>query len=197
MRNSRQFWTGFVAGAASAGAAWLAWVAPRMGRMQVERIEKSIQIGRRPDEVFALLQDPQRLVGMLPELQAVQVNGNRQLWKVRLGVESVAWEHNVVQVHPGQSLGWRSVRGPKHTGRINIAPVGDQTEVHLILNYVPRLWMTPSGEAPAVPGAHLELKRDGLARAIEDGLLHFKHALEDRGFERDAALRPGADQITA
>ena len=184
--GSRKFWKGFAAGAATGVGAglgsWaLQWAVFRR-KSPVVRLEKSIQIGRPIEEVFLAWSDFARLPLLLPMVQEVRVHGSRSHWRMRLDGRLFEWDAKVTQRLPNQALGWKSTSGPKHTGRINFSPLGNDTEVHVVMNYAP-----PGGElAGDASGATATLEHY-LAQALRD----FKAALEGKGQETTEAAGPG------
>src|SRR5262249_25781903 len=85
------------------------------------------------------------------------------------------WEARLVRFIPGQAIGWKSVRGPKHTGRITFAPLSDNTLVQVTMNYAPPLGIFSRALSPL--SEHLE---DYIDRVLRD----FKASLEGKGQER-------------
>jgi len=174
---SRRFWKGFAAGAAAgAGAGFGSWLLSRAvfhrPEAPVIRLEKSVQIGRPVDEVFSAWSDFERLPSLMRMIEKLRVRGKRSHWKVRLDGRTFKWDAELTQNIPNQALGWKSVSGPRHTGRINFSPLGRDTEVHVVMNYAP-----PGGElAPGLTGQTAALERY-LSQALRD----FKAALEGKG----------------
>ena len=68
------------------------------------------------------------------------------------------WDAQLFQDIPNQALGWKSVSGPKHSGRISFAPLGDDTQVHVVMNYSPPVWRFARALAPLQDeiGDHIE-----------------------------------------
>jgi len=60
----------------------------------------------------------------------------------------VEWEAEITQVVPYQAIGWKSVSGPKHTGRVTFSPLGNDTLVHVQMNYAPPMRMLRRALAP-------------------------------------------------
>lgn len=186
MARSRHFWSTFGMGAAAGlGAALtslLAWNAIGAGRhSRVLRIEKSLQVGRPVEEVFGAWSNLERLPEMCSRIEEVRSEGKRSHWRVRVDGVTREWDAELVHVIPNQALGWKSVRGPQHSGRINFSPLGNDTLVHVHMNYAPRLrWLRPI-LSPATE--QLELH-------IEQVLRDFKAALEGKGQEDRAPYQP-------
>ncbi len=169
MKN-KQFWGGVAAGAAATlGAAWALGLAGKGGRSHIIRLEKSVQIGRSLDDVFENWCDLESLPRFTSLLRSVRRDGDRSHWIAEAGGRPIEWDAEVVQVIPKQSIGWRSVRGMKHSGRVTFAPVGDQTLVHVQMNYAPSPWFVRPLFSP------LAGQLEGL---IEQALRDVKSALE-------------------
>jgi uncharacterized membrane protein len=167
------FWSGFAAGAAAGALAGVAGVLFFKGRMtdvdgHVVRLQKSINIGRPQHEVFAAWSDFERLPHAISFVESVQRFGDRSRWRMNIDGRAFEWDAQLTQIVPNESLGWKSVTGPHHTGRISFAPLSDQTVVHVLMNYEP-----PLGDL----GAMLPLEGH-LEQWIERGLREFKTALE-------------------
>jgi uncharacterized membrane protein len=176
---SRRFWRGFAAGAAAgAGAGVGSWFLARsvFGRPErsVVRLEKSLQIGRPIEEVFRAWSDFERLPSLVRMLEEVRVRGKRSHWRVRLNGRSFEWDAELTQNIPHQALGWKSVKGPKHTGRINFSPLGRDSEIHVVMNYAP-----PGGEL----AGNLTGQTAALEHYLSQALRDFKAALEGKGQE--------------
>ncbi len=167
------FWSGFVAGLAAGAVAGVAGVlAFQRGSSDVDRhiirLEKSINIGRPVHEAFAAWSNFERLPDHINFVESVQRFGDRSRWRVNIDGRAFEWDAQITQVVPNESIGWKSLSGPHHTGRISFAPLSEQTVVHVVMNYEPPL----GGLGAALPlESHLE-------QWIERGLREFKTALE-------------------
>jgi uncharacterized membrane protein len=178
--SQRDFWGGFGAGAsvgvlAGLGAA-IAWRAARSGNQDsdVLRLEKTVQIGRPVSEVFRAWSELENLPNFTGMIKRVRPFGRRSHWVAEINGKTFEWDAELIQVIPNQALGWKSASGPKHTGRISFAPLGDNTLVHVQMNYAP-----PLG---AFGRAVLETF-DKVDQYIEQALRDFKSALEGKGQE--------------
>jgi len=194
MRRKR-FWSGFAAGAAAGlGALVVSNMAGRRRHQHVVRLEKSIQIGRPVEEVFDSWSRLDTLPGMSHIVDRIDRQGDRSHWVVRMGGRRFEWDATTEQLIPNQAIGWKSVTGPKHTGRIHFSPLGNDTLVHVTMNYAPpgTMWTRPF--AQSVQG-----KLEGY---MEQVLRDFKAALEGKGQEgairhtASAASRPGPGSVT-
>src|SRR5262249_25532894 len=101
-------------------------------------------------------------------VNSVLRSGDRSRWRLNIDGREFVWDAQLTQVVPNESLGWKSMTGPYHTGRISFAPLGDQTVIHVVMNYKP-----PVGRL----GALLPF-RGHLEHWIERGLREFKTAME-------------------
>lgn len=180
----RRFWSGFAAGTAVGAAAGVgSWLISRaLGRQEyskIMRLEKSLQIGRPIEDVFGAWSDLQSLPRYLRMVQRIDVRGKRSHWVLNVAGRNLEWDAELTQNIPHQALGWKSVNGPKHTGRINFARLGHDTLLHVVMNYAPPAGVISSGVVEAFGRAE---------GALEDALREFKAALEGKGQE-DAQQR--------
>lgn len=178
--TKKRYWLGFAAGtAAGAAAGFGSWVVARMLRREehkrVVRVEKSVQVGRPLEEVFRAWANLEQLPNYLRDIKEVRTSGNRSHWKGRIDGKLFEWDAELTQHLPNQALGWKSVSGPKHTGRINFSPLGHDTEVHVVLNYAPPFGIFGRGIAESTAS---------LDQNIEQALRDFKAALEGKGQEK-------------
>jgi len=132
------------------------------------RPEKSINIGRPVQAVFDAWSNFEHLPGLIDFVKKIERFGAQSRWSVNIDGRQFQWDAQITKVVPGQSIGWKSLSGPKHTGRISFAPLEDQTLVHVTMNYAP-----PLGEL----GSMLPIDQH-LENWIERGLREFKAALE-------------------
>jgi uncharacterized membrane protein len=172
MRRHNRFWTGFAAGAASGVGAMLGWNALAAARnSRVLRLERSLQIGKPVNQVFAAWTELEQLPALSDTIRSIETHGRRSRWVVTLDGKKFEWEAEVTQFIPNQAIGWKSIRGPKHTGRVTFARIGADTLVHVTMNYAPPLGIFSRTIAPL--SGHLQ---DQVDRALRE----FKAALEAR-----------------
>ena len=176
---TRRFWRGFAAGAI-AGAGGFAAVtflirALVRGRTSgpVVRLEKSIQIGRPVPEVFRSWSDLNYLAEVSDIISDVHVSGRNSHWRVNVDGRTAEWDAKIEQFIPDQAIGWKSLSGPRHTGRITFSPIGEDTLIQVTMNYAPPRIARPF----AAPLA------DPLEGYIERVMRDFKAALEGKGQE--------------
>jgi uncharacterized membrane protein len=109
----------------------------RGGASRILRLEKSIQIARPSAEVFDVWIDFEQLPMMIEALESVSSTGSRSHWNARFKGMPVEWDAELTQLIPNQAIGWKSVSGPQHSGRITFSPLGNDTLVHVQMNYAP------------------------------------------------------------
>ena len=180
------FFTGMGAGAAAGVGAMMAWRAFGPGRnSRILRIEKSIEIGAPVAEVFGAWADLERLPSRMSMIRRVTRSGDRFHWELALAGQQFAWDAMVTQFIPLEAIGWKSISGPKHTGRITFSPLAGDTLVHVQMNYAP-----PLGRASGV----LAPIEDQLEDYVEHALHEFKASLEESGTQQKATGTYGRTQ---
>jgi uncharacterized membrane protein len=168
------FWSGFGFGAlAGAAAGFCAYTAAdQYGssyNSRILRLERSIQIGRPVEEVFDAWSTFEGLPDRISILDRVESSGQHSNWAVEIDGQLFEFDAETVQLIPNEAIGWKSVTGPKHSGRINFARLGNDTLVHVSMNYAP-----PLGRF----GRLLSPLTDHLESQIELALRDFKRSLE-------------------
>lgn len=143
----------------------------RAGASHIVRLEKSIQIGRPVEEVFQSWVDWERLPRVSDNILDIRYTGDRSHWSVMVAGKTIEWDAITEQWIPNQAIGWKSVNGPKHTGRVTFSALGDDTLVHVAMNYAPPVRALRPFVATMT--GHLE----GL---IEKVLRDFKASVESR-----------------
>jgi uncharacterized membrane protein len=159
----------------------------RAAASRIIRLEKSIQIGRPVEDVFSAWVDWDRLPRVADNVCDISYVGDRSHWRVEVGGQIVEWDAITHQYIENQAIGWKSINGPKHTGRVTFSPIGDDTVVHVTMNYVPPVRAMRPFIAPMA--GHME----GL---IEKVLRDFKASVESRpkgvqGSVRRTGTQPG------
>jgi uncharacterized membrane protein len=166
------FFSGIGAGFALGLGTFAAVQAFRPGRSsRVLRIEKSIEVGAPVSEVFGAWADLARLPERISAIKSVTRSGDRFRWEMELAGQSFAWDAVVTQFIPQQALGWKSLSGPKHSGRITFSPLRQDTQMHVQMNYAP-----PLGRASAM----MSPMEEQLESYVEHALHEFKASLEKR-----------------
>jgi len=182
-----RFWRAFAMGAAAGtGAVLLPQLIGRSGASRIIRLEKSIQIGRPVEEVFEAWTDWERLPRVTENIIDIRHYGNRLHWRVQIDGQQWEWEAIIKQRIPNQAIGWKSVRSPKHTGRVTFSPLVKDTVVLITMNYVPPLRVLRPLLSPM--SGHME----GL---IEKVLRDFKASVESRPRGVQGTNRMGSEKI--
>jgi len=181
MERREGFWSGFgvgtIVGAAAGLTACFAISRASSYDARVLRLEKSVQIGRPVEDVFALWSDLERLPQHLSIVKKIDVRGQHSDWRVWIDGKEFKFDAETTQFLPNEAIGWKSVSGPKHSGRINFAHLGKDTLVHVAMNYAPPLGRFGRLLAPIT---------DHLESYIEFALRAFKHSLEGKGESADS-----------
>lgn len=176
MERKEDFWSGFglgtIVGAAAGLAACFTISRASSYDSHILRLERSVQIGRPVEEVFALWSQLEQLPSRLSLVKNVDVSGQHSDWRVWIDGKEFNFDAQTTQFLPNEAIGWKSVSGPKHSGRINFARLGNDTLVHVTMNYAPPLGRFGRLLAPIT---------DHLESYIELALREFKHALEGKG----------------
>lgn len=188
---AKRYWRGFATGAATGAGLTFGSIAlaSALGRRNrpVVRIEKSLQIGRPVEDVFRQWSTLDRLPEWSECIEEVFSSGDCSHWVVKLDGRTVEWDAEIEQMVPNQAIGWKSVNGPKHTGRITFAPIGRDTLVQVTMNYAP-----PS----RVFNPFAANLSEFMERYIEQVLRDFKASLEGKGQEgATPATRAGSERL--
>jgi uncharacterized membrane protein len=174
--EKRDFWIGFTWGAAAAiGGALVAGRFRRGGASRILRLEKSMQIARPPAEVFDVWSDFEELAKYTDALESVRSAGHRSHWRANVRGVPVQWDAELTQLIPNQAIGWKSVSGPKHSGRVTFSPLANDTLVHVQMNYMPPARILRRALSPF--GGDIE-------GYIEQGLRDVKAGLEKKPVQR-------------
>jgi uncharacterized membrane protein len=173
-RGRRGFGWGMAVGV---GVGAVVWLIPeligRARRSHIVRLQKSIQIGAPVKEVFDSWLNVQNLPRVSDDVREVQHHGAMTHWKVGMGPANLEWDARIEQLIPNEAIGWKSVNGPKHTGRITFSPIGNDTLVQVTMNYAPPLRIFLPFVAPMT---------GRIEGVIERVLRDFKASAEGRGF---------------
>jgi len=135
-RNS--FWGGVAAGAAGTVATlWACGLLKPLAGM--ERVERSIQIGRSAEEVFTAFAHVESIPRFVRSIVSVASCEDVSAWTAQIEGRRFEWDLEIVQVIPEQVIGWKCYRGPKHSGQISLFSLGQNTLVHVEVNYLARI----------------------------------------------------------
>jgi uncharacterized membrane protein len=103
----------------------------------IVRLEKSVQIGRPLEDVYDAWSDFARIPEHVSMVKQVRAFGGRTHWRVLIGGAPFEWDAEITQLIPYQAIGWKSLAGPKHSGRVTFSRIADDTIVHVHMNYAP------------------------------------------------------------
>jgi len=174
--TKEDFWSAFALGTLAGAAAFvLASGRASSYDSRILRLERSIQIGRPVEEVFAEWSNFAELPQKIAALRKVEVSGLHSNWVLEVDGRELEFAAEIAQLIPNQSIGWKSITGPKHSGRIHFAQLGNDSLVHVSMNYAPPLGRFGRLLAPIT---------DHLESHIEQALRDFKRALEEPGERR-------------
>lgn len=177
-------WPAFTAGAAF-GALAMAGVlsykraADTTNESDVVHIERSINIGRPIEALFSAWLNLERMPQLISVVRKVERFGAGSRWIANLDGRDFEWDAQITQLIFNESIGWKSVNGPTHSGRLSFSPLGDQTVLHVMMSYVPR-----GGRLATVTSISANLEQ-----WIERGLREFKASMEDDSLRRDSSRR--------
>jgi uncharacterized membrane protein len=169
-----RFWGGFAAGAligtaASVAAVIISHAIGSSRDRRIVRLEDSIQVGRPLPEVFRAWSDFQEFPRYLRMLRNVRIAGSRSDWEAEINGKEFRWTAETTQLIPNEAIGWKSISGPKHSGRVTFSPIGEDTLVHVTINYAP-----PAGLA----GLFVSPLEENLESHVNQALRDFKAAIE-------------------
>ena len=110
----------------------------------------------------------ENLAESMQYVNSIRAEDDISIWDATVDGKNFRWKAQITQLIPNEAIGWKSVSGPKHTGRITFSPIDDDTLVHVTMNYAPPL----GGFGAMLPiDQHLE---DWIERALRE----FKAGLE-------------------
>ncbi|WP_347302814.1 SRPBCC family protein [Croceibacterium sp. TMG7-5b_MA50] len=130
---------------------------------------RTVTIRKGRQELYDFWRNFPNLVGVMENVTAIQVRGERTVWTIRApGGGTVEVETEVTEDRAGEVIAWRSVEGSQITthGRVTFADAPGErgTRVTLVIDYAPplgelgRMVAKIAGREPAVQARH-DLKR--------------------------------------
>ena len=140
------------------------------------RVEKSVEVGRAPAQVFSYWRQLENLPRFMPHLKAVhRRDDGRSRWEVEGPAgRTVAWEAEIINERPGELLAWQSLPGSdvENAGTVRFDALGGgrATRVTVVLSYHP-----PAGEVGAAVAG---LFGDSPERQLEEDLVRFRDLIE-------------------
>ena len=140
------------------------------------RIDKTILIGKAPDEVYRYWRNLENLPRFMTHLESVQELDNKHsYWVAKAPVgRTVAWKAEIINEIENRLIGWRSLAGSDidNAGSVHfrVGPGGKGTEVKVSLQYNP-----PGG---SVGAWFAKLFGEEPSQQIEQDLRRLKELLE-------------------
>jgi len=141
------------------------------------KVETSVTIQRRPEELFSFWRDFRNLPRVMEHVERVDViDDRRSKWHVRRpdGKKLLEWEAEIINEHPNELIAWRTLEGSdvRHAGTIRFAPAPGArgTEVKLAVEY--------EIAGGAFTRSIAKLFRRAPDQQIREDLRHFKQIME-------------------
>ena len=159
-------------------------------------VEKSITIGKSPEELYSFWRDFENLPRFMHHLESVNcVSLKRSHWVAKgPGGVRVEWDAEIYNEKPNELIAWRSLDGEvTNAGSVRFEPAGDRgTVVKVVVNY-----NTPGGKLSAFvarllggePGQMIEDDLRRLKQLLETGEVA---SVEGQTSGRDAGAQPYA-----
>lgn len=181
MADKGSNWAAFTAGAAFGALAMTGVLSYKKksdgGTSSVLHIERSVNIGRPVDALFSAWLNMERIPQLIGLVRKVERVGSGSRWVADLDGRDFLWDAQITQIIFNESIGWKSVNGPTHSGRISFSTLGDQTVLHVMMSYAP---------GASRPGSGV-----GLEQWLDRGLREFKASMEDDSLRREPMSRTG------
>ena len=140
------------------------------------KVERSITINRRPEEVYRFWRDFRNFPQFMPHIERIDLLDEKRSHWVTWGPRGrkLEWDAEIINEHPNQLIAWESLPGAtvQNAGSVRFepAPGGRGTEVRVSLEYNP-----PGGVLGAL-GARVF--GEAPEEQIEEDLLRLKQVLE-------------------
>lgn len=139
-------------------------------------VERSITVGKAPEEVYRFWRNFENLPGFMQHLESVTtLDEGRSHWAAKAPAgTTVEWDAEIVDDQPNQRIAWESLPGAavENSGVVEFHPApGDRgTELRVTFDYKP-----PAGALGAVVA---RLFGEEPLQQVQDDLRHFKQMLE-------------------
>lgn len=148
------------------------------------KVEHSVSVNRPVNEVYRFWRSLENLPRFMDHLEAVVViDEDRSHWTAKgpAGTK-VEWDAEIHNEIPDELLAWRSLPGSDvdNAGSVHFTPVGNATEVRVVLSYDP-----PAGKVGATVA---KLLGEEPSQQVQDDLRRFKQVMEAE--EAPAPIKP-------
>ncbi len=139
------------------------------------RIERSIEVGRSPMELYHFWHNLSNLPSFMPHVESIAVDGSRSHWVVTGPAgHHVEWDAEFITEKPGEIIAWQSLPGSEvqNAGSVHFEPThnGFATLVKVAIEYLP-----PGGKAGAF---FARLFGQAPEQQLESDLARFKQKIE-------------------
>jgi len=140
------------------------------------KVEQSVIIDRRPEELYAFWRDFENLPRFMQHLEAVtRTGGDRSHWAVKGPAGSlIEWDAEIHNEIENELIAWRSLPGAEvnNAGSVHFRPIagGTRTLVRVVLSYEP-----PAGRLGA---AVARLFGEEPSQQVREDLRRFKDVME-------------------
>jgi uncharacterized membrane protein len=141
------------------------------------KVEKTILIARPPAEVFRFWRNLENFPEFMENIESVRVlDDRRSHWVVKgPGGQSVEWDAEIVNEHPGEMISWQTLPGAdvQSAGTVRFTPAdeGRSTTLRVVLEFHPPAGAFGAGVARFFgrdPSAQLDQDLARLKRVIEN-----------------------------
>jgi len=142
------------------------------------KIEKTILIGRPPEELFRFWRNLENLPEFMENIESIQVLDDcHSHWVVRgPGGQTVEWDAEIINEHSGEMISWQSLPGSdvQSAGTVRFTPAdgGASTLLRVILEFHP-----PAG---ALGARIAELFGKDPSSQVDQDLIRLKEIVEKR-----------------
>jgi len=141
-----------------------------------QKIEKTIEIGRPPEELFRFWRNLENLPEFMETVESIRiVDDRRSHWVVKgPGGRRLEWDAEIVNEHPGEMISWQTLPGAdvQSAGTVRFTPVegGKWTHLRVVLEMRGPGGALGAGVARVCgkePGWQLERDLERLKRMME------------------------------
>ena len=141
-------------------------------------VSKYIRIEAPPEQVYSLWRDPRHFPDFMPDVQAVEAQGDSWHWKVAgIAGTSVEWDSEIVEDRPGERLAWKSVGGDiSASGAVRLDDRDGATDLEFSMEFDP-----PGGTAGEIVAKLFKDPEDQVQRSLEA----FKELVEKQARPRE------------
>jgi uncharacterized membrane protein len=148
--------------------------AASVARGQGIRVERRVFVNRPREEVYRFWRQLENLPRFMDHLESVTVlDESRSHWVAKAPASTkVEWDASIHNEIDNELIAWRSLPGADvdNAGSVHFTPLGDGTEVRVVLSYDP-----PAGKVGATVA---KLLGEEPGQQVEEDLRRFKQVIE-------------------